>query len=140
MSAATALYTREVLALATSLARWPMTEGLPHHGSARAATCGSTIDLTFALSDQAGIANLGLRARACAIGQAAAAIFAEAALGRTRQDISTAVQDIENWLAGGALPAWPGFSAIAPAREFPARHGAILLAWRAALVAFDQPR
>ena len=74
------------------------------------------------------------------IGQAAAAIFAQTAPGKTRDEIELAVTEIETWLAGGPLPDWPGMAAIAAARDFPARHGAILLAWRAALVALTPPR
>jgi len=38
------------------------------------------------------------------------------------------------WLGGaGQMPDWPGLAAIAAARDYPARHGAILLPWRAAL-------
>jgi hypothetical protein len=37
------------------------------------------------------------------------------------------------WLAGSAgLPEWPGIEAIVPARDYPARHGAIMLPWTAA--------
>ena len=137
MSAAVTLYTQEVLALATSLAAWPLDPALPLIGQARAPTCGSTIELGLSLDNAGAIAAIGLRARACAIGQAAAAIFANAARGRSRADIAAAVTAIEHWLAGAELPGWPGFAAIAAARDYPARHGAILLAWRAALVALD---
>lgn len=139
MSSAAALYNTEVLALATSLASWPLRSDLPLSGSARAPTCGSTIDLVLAIDAEHCIAEIGLRARACAIGQAAAAIFARSAIGCSAKDIAAAVSAIESWLAGGADPDWPGFSAIAAARDYPARHGAILLPWRAALVALDQP-
>lgn len=53
-------------------------------------------------------------------------------------DLSAAAGEIEQWLNGGPIPDWPGFEAIAAARDYPARHGAILLAWRAALVALEQ--
>ena len=139
MSSAAALYTHEVLTLATSLAAWPLEPGLPLTGSARAVTCGSTIELGLALDLQLRIVRIGLRTHSCAIGQAAAAIFAGAATGHTGQDIAAAQAAIESWLWGGANPDWPGFSAISAARAFPARHGAILLPWRAALVALDQP-
>lgn len=140
MSSAAALYNTEVLALATSLARWPLDPDLPLSGSARAPTCGSTIEIGIALDAEHCIAGIGLRARACAIGQAAAAIFAGSAAGQTAPEIAAAQQAIEDWLLGGANPDWPGFGSIAAARDFPARHGAILLPWRAALVALDQPR
>lgn len=138
MTAAAALYSREVLSLATSLAAWPLDPALPLAGHARAPTCGSTLDLGLALDAAGAIEQIGLRAHACAIGQAAAAIFANAASGQTSADIAAAAGGIERWLEGGPAPDWPGFDAIAAARDYPARHGAILLAWRAALVALDQ--
>lgn len=134
MATAATLYTPKVLALATSLAAFPLGEDLPLRGSARSQTCGSTLELGLALDAQARIARVGLRAHACAVGQAAAAIFAVAAPGRGRVELTDALAQLESWLAGsGDLPPWPGIEAIAAARAFPARHGAILLGWRAAL-------
>lgn len=134
-----ALYTAEVLGLATSLAAYPLSEDLTLRGAARAQTCGSTIELGLSLDQSGRVSALGLRAQACAIGQAAAAIFVAAAPGKDRDKLVTASVQIENWLAGGTLPDWPGFAAIAAARDYPARHGAIMLAWRAALVALAPP-
>ncbi len=136
MASAAALYTPEVLALATSLADFPLDAALPMRGSARSPACGSALDLGLALDGQGRIARVGLKAHACAIGQAAAAIFVGAALGRNRADLTAALGELEAWLAGsGAMPDWPGLAAIAAAQGYPARHGAILLAWRAALAA-----
>jgi NifU-like protein involved in Fe-S cluster formation len=126
-----------VLALATSLARYPLGETLPLRGSARSATCGSTIELGLSCDSDGAINAVGLRAHACAIGQGAAAIFAEAAPGLDRAAIAGALEELGAWLAGGGLPHLPGIEAIAAARDYPARHGAILLAWRAALAALD---
>ena len=134
-----ALYNPQVLGLATSLADYPLGADLPLLGSARAPTCGSTIELGLARDSTGQITRVGLRAQACAIGQAAAAIFAAAAPGKDRGDLTADLAAIERWLAGGAVPDWPGLRAIAAARDYPARHGAILLAWRAALVALAPP-
>ena len=135
-----ALYNAQVLGLATSLADYPLSADLPLRASARATTCGSVIELGLDRNCAGAITRVGLRAQACAIGQAAAAIFAAAAPGKDQAGLTAAVADIERWLAGGAVPDWPGFVAIAPARDYPARHGAILLAWRAALVALPAQR
>jgi len=94
------------------------------------------VEVGLSLDDRDTISRIGVKAQACAVGQAAAAIFAAQAGGRSETDIAAALREIDAWLAGGALPDWPGFAAIAAARDYPARHGAILLAWRAALVAF----
>lgn len=135
MSSATTLYTPQVLALATSLARYPLDEDLALRGTARSPTCGSTIELGLALGSGGLIERIGLRAHACAIGQAAAAVFVESAVGRDAMAIKAAEIEIGTWLAGGALPDWPGFDAISAAQAYPARHGAILLPWKAALAA-----
>ncbi len=130
---ATALYSPEVLALATSLSAFPWDEALPFKGLARSQSCGSTLALGLATDAEGRIERLGMRAQACAIGQAAAAIFAGAARGLDAAAIVAADDDIAHWLAGeGALPDWPGLSTIAAAHAYPARHGAIRLAWRAA--------
>lgn len=130
---ATVLYTPEVLALATGLAAYPWDDALPLRASARSRSCGSAIELGLALGGEGRIERVGLRSSACAIGQAAAAIFAGAAAGRSADDIARAERAITAWLTGeGDLPDWPGFAAIAAARDYPGRHGAILLAWQAA--------
>lgn len=134
MATTAALYTPEVLALATSLAEFALDDDLELRGATRSPACGSTLELGLALGGDERIARIGLKAHACAIGQAAAAIFAKAAPGRTRADLAASLSELEAWLAGGApMPSWPGLETIAAARSYPARHGAMLLAWRAAL-------
>lgn len=133
------LYTPEILALAVELARYPMDAAFALNGDAQSRVCGSRVSLTIA-ADQAGrIAAVGAQVSACAIGQAAAALFLQAAPGRDITGIAEAKAEIETWLAGGAtLPSWPGIAKIASARAFPARHPAILLPWKAALAALSK--
>lgn len=132
----TVLYTPEVLALAIELARHPLTDDLPLRGEARSRSCGSTIALGLAFDAEGAIARVGLRSHACAIGQASAAIFAANAAGVTVGDVRATRAAVAAWLAGeGALPEWPGFAAIAAARDYPARHGAVMLPWDAAVEA-----
>lgn len=127
------LYTPQVLELATSLAGYGWDEALPLKGSARSRSCGSTIELGVSLDEGGRIEKVGLRSQACAIGQAAAALFARAAPGRSAEEIHNAHAAMREWLGGDSpQPDWPGLDAIAPARDYPGRHGAILLAWQAA--------
>lgn len=129
------LYNAELLGLATSLANYPLNEDLPFRGSARSPACGSVVEVGLNTHHDGTIARVGIKAQACAVGQASAAIFAASAPGLSGADIAAALDEIETWLAGGELPHWNGIAAIAAARDYPARHGAILLPWRAALVA-----
>jgi NifU-like protein involved in Fe-S cluster formation len=138
MVSVAALYTPDVLMLATGLVRHRWDDGLALQGAARSSSCGSTIKVGIDLDGDGRIARIGLAAQACAIGQAAGAIMADAATGRGESDFAQAEVDLLRWLAGeGDLPDWPGLGAIAPARAFPGRHGAILLGWRAVLQAFS---
>jgi NifU-like protein involved in Fe-S cluster formation len=129
-----ALYTPAVLAAATGLAAWPWNGALPHQAEARSRTCGSVLTLGLD-TEQGRIIAIGIRAHACAIGQASAHAFASGAMGRSRAEIAACRAALDAWLAGGDLPDWPGLDAIAPARAHPSRHGAIVLAWDAALAA-----
>jgi NifU-like protein involved in Fe-S cluster formation len=133
--AAPVLYSPQVLALATGLAAFPYDSAALLQGEARSPTCGSSVKLSLVLDDAERIAALGVQATACAIGQASAMLFAGEAVGRNGADLAVTDQQIEVWLKGGALPDWPGFDALEPARAYPARHGAIRLPWKAALAA-----
>lgn len=138
MASGATLYTREVLALATSLSQWPHDPALPLSGDARSKTCGSAVTLSLATDPAGAIVRIGLKAQACAIGQASAALFASDAAGHYEESLRIARDSIRNWLKfGGGLPDWPGFATIAAARDYPARHGAITLAWDAALEALS---
>ena len=130
------LYSPEILAAAVGLADFPFDPALPLHGEARSRSCGSLLRVGLSLDEEGRIAQMGCRAQACAVGQAAAQIFASAAPGRSVAEIASARDGLALWLTDeGAAPDWPGIALLDPARDYPARHGAILLAWDAALAA-----
>lgn len=140
MASTAVLYTPEVLGLATGLATYRLDDTLPLRADARSRSCGSMLTLGLALDDEGNIARVGVRSQACAIGQASAAIFAQAAKGRSAAQITETARAMERWLADeGSMPQWPGIAAIAPAREYPGRHGALMLPWRAVLEIFPAP-
>ena len=88
------------------------------------------------------VASLQQAVEACAFGQASAALMGAAAPGRTADDIRTAIEGVATWLVGdhAAVTAWPGLAVLDPARSRTARHGAILLPFRALLAAIEEPR
>ena len=130
------LYTPEMLSLATRLGEFRWDDGLPLRGEARSRSCGSRIELALEIDRDGRITALGLRPHACAVGQAAASLFAQAAKGRTAAELAESCVALTAWLAGeGDVPDWPGIAVLEPALAYPARHAAILLAWEAALVA-----
>jgi NifU-like protein involved in Fe-S cluster formation len=134
MASATVLYTPDVLALTTALAAYRLDDALTLRSEARSRSCGSTLTLGLALGAEDRVERVGIRSQACAIGQASAAIFAQAAVGRTTEEIAATAHAVTRWVAGeGELPEWPGLVTIAAARDYPGRHGALLLPWNAAL-------
>lgn len=137
--AAAKLYSPELLGLATGLAAFPLTDDLPLRAEARSRSCGSVIALGLALDETGRIAQIGMQVSACAIGQASAALLAQGVSGRDPGAVDAAAAALAQWLAGeGALPDWPGIAALAPARDHPGRHGALLLPWTAARTALSQ--
>ena len=133
------LYSRDILHLAVRLADYPFHDDWPHIGEARSRTCGSTVRLCARL-DADRIGSIGMNVAACAVGQAAAAIFASHAKGCSADDLALAEARLALWLAGGgARPSWPEVEKLEPALDYPARHRAILLPWNAALRALSKP-
>ncbi len=138
MSGAARLYTPELLTLAVELANVPPLDTASVRGEARSPTCGSTLAMDLELNDAGLIDRIGMRVRACAVGQASAAIFARHAVGHDLASITAIVDSMESWLASDApQPEWPDLALIAPARAYAARHGAILLPWKAAIAALS---
>jgi len=139
---ATRLYTPELLGLAVELAEYPPIETLPLHGESRSPTCGSTVAIDIETDGEGRIARVGLRVRGCAVGQAAATIFARSAIGTDPAQVAVAHDRILAWLEGSCgtsdlAAIWPDLQLIGPAGAYPARHGAILNPWKAARVALS---
>lgn len=137
--AAAKLYSPELLGLATGLAAFPLSDDLPLRAEARSRSCGSVIALGLGLDETGRIARIGMQVSACAIGQASAALLAQGVSGRDLGAVDAAAAALAQWLTGEvALPDWPGIAALAPARDHPGRHGALLLPWTAARTALSQ--
>lgn len=133
------LYTVEILRLAASV---PHLRHLDHpQGQAemRSPTCGSAASVEVVLDADGHVAEIGQQVQACAFGQASAALMGAAASGVGLADAKQALAEFADWLDGKRDEPgdWPGLAALAPARPRRARHGAILLPFRALVAAID---
>jgi NifU-like protein involved in Fe-S cluster formation len=70
-----ALYNRDILRLASSLVPGDHLEHAEGAAEARSPICGSRIQAEIAMDENGTISRLALRANACALGQASAAIL-----------------------------------------------------------------
>ncbi|API59576.1 iron-sulfur cluster assembly scaffold protein [Tardibacter chloracetimidivorans] len=131
---AEALYNTRILRLAASI---PHAARLPNPQASvakRSPVCGSRVTVDVDLDSAGRISALGQEVRACALGQASAALMGASAIGRSGAEIAAARDALRAYLAGeGETPGdWPGLDVFAPARAHHARHASILLAFEAA--------
>ena len=133
------LYTTEILRLAASLSDPHELDHEDGCAEVRSPTCGSRVRLTVQLDEDRRVERLSMQVHACAFGQASAALVERHSRGRTHDEVSEAMLELSRWLASEHedASAWPGISVLAPARPRKARHGAILLPFRALLAAID---
>lgn len=133
------LYTTEILRLAASLQEPHELEREDGRAELRSPTCGSRITLAVQLDENRRVQRLSMEVYACAFGQAAAALLDRHSRGRTHDEVSEAMLALSRWLADEQeeQAGWPGIVALAPARARKARHGAILLPFRALLAAME---
>jgi len=130
----TALYNTEILRLATAIPHQTRLADPAGTAERRSPVCGSRITVDVALDAEGRVAALGQEVRACALGQASAALMGAHAIGRSANELAAARDALTAFLAGEAdTPgAWPGLDIFAPARPHSARHASIRLAFEAA--------
>ncbi len=133
------LYSQRILALAADI---------PHLGTLNAPTgvakkrsplCGSTVSVHMVVQDGK-VADYAQDVKACALGQASAAVVGAQIIGATRAQIETARDQLKAMLkADGPVPDAPfdGLEVLLPARDYKNRHASILLTLEAALEAFN---
>ncbi len=134
------LYTIDILRLAASTGAWPRLSAPQASSEKRSPICGSRITVDVELDGTGRVSGIGQEVRACALGQASAALMGQAALGKTPQDLVAARDDLKSWLAGEQPTpgAWPGLAIFEPALPHSARHPAILLAFDAVAEAAEK--
>jgi NifU-like protein involved in Fe-S cluster formation len=127
------LYSGRILALAADI---------PHlgrladpHGTSRKRSplCGSTVTVDLRVEDGR-ITAFAQDVKACALGQASAAVLGDVVIGLRHDDVAQAARALRAMLAEGApVPAAPfqGYDVLIPARDFKNRHASILLALEA---------
>ncbi len=127
------LYSARILALAANM---PHAGRLAEPGASSekvARLCGSKVVVDVVMADGR-VADFAQDVRACALGQAAAAILGEHVLGASVEELAAGRDGLRAMLKTGALPPQGRFAdlaVLAQVREFPARHASTLLAFEA---------
>lgn len=128
------LYSQRILALAADIPHLGHLAAPDGSARRRAPLCGSTVSVDIALKD-GHIVDFAQDVKACALGQASAAIAGQQMIGRTKAEVERARDQLLAMLAeGGPVPDAPfdGYEALVPARDYKNRHASILLVLQAA--------
>ena len=130
----TALYSRDILRLAAAIPHLGRLESAQGSAERSSPVCGSRVAVDVRLDGEGRVAALGQEVKACALGQASAALMGTHAPGRTGAELAAAREALAAFLAGRRDDPgpWPGLEIFSDARPFTARHASILLAFEAA--------
>lgn len=135
------LYNARILRLAASIPHGARLDAPQATARRTSQVCGSRVTADVVLGPDGRIAAFGQEVRACALGQASAAILGQGVIGETTASLRQAHDLLKGWLKGdGALPGpladrFPELALFEPARAHPARHPSILLAFEASAAA-----
>lgn len=133
------LYSRDILRLAASLPLNDRLAAADASATRRSPVCGSEISADVTVKNGL-LTGVALRGRACALGQASAAVLRGAAIGWTTGNVAEARAALALALAGegGFDRCLPALAVFEVARAYPARHPAILLPYDALLAAMAE--
>ena len=136
------LYSGRILELAADIPHLGRLAAPQGSARRRSPLCGSTITADVVLKDGR-VVNFAQDVKACALGQAAAAVLGSVVIGRSLAELESARDALSAMLkASGPVPAAPfaEFEVLIPARDYKNRHASILLALEAACAAVTEAR
>ena len=133
------LYSARILKLAAEIPHLGRLDAPDATVKRRSPLCGSAVTVDVTLRDGR-LAELGQDVKACALGQAAAAVAGAAAPGATLEQVRKGRDQLRAMLkSGGPVPDAPfdGFEVLTPAVEYKNRHASILLSMEAITEAME---
>jgi len=134
------LYSARLLRLAANMPRAGRLAA-PHASVEKVAKlCGSRVVVDVTVRDGV-VADFAQDVKACALGQAAAAVLGEHVVGASLAELEVARDQFRAMLKdGGPSPAgrFSDLEMLAPVKDYPARHASTLLAFEAATEAVRQ--
>ena len=134
------LYSQRILALAADMPHAERLTAPQVTARKRSPLCGSTVTVDLDLQDGRIVA-FGQDVKACALGQASAAVLGRQVIGLSRSEVARARDQLYAMLkSGGPVPEPPfeDLEVLLPARDYKNRHASILLAFDATLAACDE--
>lgn len=132
------LYSARVLALVADMPRAGRLAAPQGSAEKVAKLCGSRIIVDVTLDEQGRVADYAQDVKACALGQATAAVLGAHVLGTDLAELTLTRDALRAMLkANGPVPTgrFSELSVLKPVKDYPARHASTLLAFEAAVEA-----
>lgn len=129
------LYSAKILKLAANMPGAGRLDAPEGSATRVAKLCGSRVTVDVALDDQGRVAAFAQDVKACALGQASAAVLGAHVLGADLAEIEMAASGLRAMLQDGGEPPVGRFSDLVmlePVKAYPARHASTMLAFEAA--------
>jgi NifU-like protein involved in Fe-S cluster formation len=134
------LYSARILALAADVPHLGRLDAPQASVKRRSPLCGSQVTVDLDMADGR-VSRFAQDVKACALGQAAAAVLGQVVIGRSAAELTQAAKELRAMLTeAGPVPTAPftGYEVLTPARDYRNRHASILLAVEAAAEAAQQ--
>jgi NifU-like protein involved in Fe-S cluster formation len=127
------IYSAKILTAAANLPRAGRLSAPQASSEKVARLCGSKVTVDVVMDGET-VADFAQDVKACALGQAAAAVLGEHVIGASVGEIEVAREALRAMLKQGAAPPEGRFSdlaMLAPVKDYPLRHASTLLAFEA---------
>lgn len=127
------IYNQQILEFAGNIPRLGRLDAPQATAKAHSKLCGSTVVVELNMVDGR-VSDFAQDVKACALGQAAAAIVARHVIGATPQELRAVRDQVRAMLKQNGPPpagAWADAAILEPVRDFKARHASTLLAFEA---------
>ena len=132
------LYSSKILGLAANMPHAGRLAAPQGSSEKIAKLCGSKVIVDLSLDEAGRVTAFAQDVRACALGQASAAILGAQVIGAGREELVEARDQLASMLReGGPAPSgrFSDLGVLLPVKDYPARHASTLLAFEAAVEA-----
>lgn len=114
----------------------------PHASATKTSrVCGSEVEVDLAMAGDR-VADFGMAARACALGQASASILARNIVGASAAELFRLRDEMRAMLKEGAAAPrgarWSELAVLQPIRDYPQRHASTLLVFEAVCACLER--
>lgn len=140
MDAPEDIYSTKILEVVAAMPQLGCFEGANGSASKSSKLCGSKIEVCLNVEDGK-ISKYGQTVEACLLGQAAASVMAQNAIGLTKEDVVSIRDDMLAMLKeDGPAPngIWGDLEVLYPVKDYKPRHTSMMLVFEATIAALDE--